>query len=185
LIETALSQRSEVFTAKAQIAAAEAGVRAAKADKRPELGLDANYQLVSNENPGQTSGFSFMLALTKEISSGGRISAAISEAKSVLAEAQTQLENTKSAVELDVRQSYLRLQTAQKALETAKARLAQAEEAYEIAQVRYDAGVGTAVEIADALAALAAARTNLDQANYNQNIAYAQLQKAIGESLDM
>lgn len=180
LIETALSQRPEVLIAKAQIAAAEAGVRAAKADERPQLGLDADYQVVSNENPGQASGFTLAAVLTKEIFDGGRIKAAISEAKAMLDEARSRFEQTKFEVELEIRQSYLNLETAQKTLETAKARLAQAEEAYEIAQVRYDAGVGTAVEIADALAALAAARTNLDQANYDYNIAYAKLQKALG-----
>jgi outer membrane protein TolC len=48
--------------------------------------------------------------------------------------------------------------------------------------VRYESGVGTAVELADALAALAAARTNQDQATFNYNTAYAGLQRALGRS---
>jgi len=72
------------------------------------------------------------------------------------------------------------VQTAHKDIETAKTRLAQATEAYDVANVRYESGVGTAVEQADAVATLSQARTNLDTARFNYIASYAALQRALG-----
>ncbi len=180
LVETAGSQRAELLAARAQFAAAEAGIRLAESARRPELGLTANYQVVAEESPVQVTGWTFMAIASMEIFDGGRTRANITEAKSLRDQARANLEETSRTVEQDVRQTYLSLHTARQTIETARTRLAQAEEAYEVATVRYEAGVGTAVELADALATLTAARTNLDRSIFRYNIAYARLQRALG-----
>lgn len=180
LVDAALVQRGEVLASRAQVAAAEAGIRIARSERRPEIGVAATYQIVGNENPGQTTGLAFLATASLPIYEGGRISANIRQSQSARDEARLNLEETERTVEQDVRQEYLNLQTDRRTIETAEARLRQAQEAYEIATMRYEAGVGTAVEVADALATLAAARTNLDQARFNYNIAFARLQRALG-----
>ena len=180
LVETATGQRAELLAAHAQLAAAEAGIRLAESARRPELGLTANYQVVAEESPVQVTGWTFMATASMEIFDGGRTRANITESRSLRDEARANLEETSRTVEQDVRQTYLSLHTVRQTIETAGTRLAQAEEAYEVATVRYEAGVGTAVELADALATLTAARTNLDQSIFRYNIAYARLQRALG-----
>jgi outer membrane protein TolC len=182
LIETAGRQRAELLAARAQSAAAEAGIRLARSARLPQVGLSANYQVVAEETPAQTTGWTFIASIGLEVFDGGRIRANIKESQTLRNEARFNLEDAERAVEQEVRREYLNLQTARGTLETAKARLAQAQEAYDVATVRYESGVGTAVELADALAALAAARTNQDQATFNYNTAYAGLQRALGRS---
>lgn len=180
LIELALRERAELLSGRARLAAAEAGIRLAKSGRRPSFGILADFQTVLEETPAETTGFTFMATATLEIFDGGRISAEISEARALRDEAHANLEESLRAVEQDVRKEYLNLKTARQTLSTAGTRLAQAEEAHEVARVRYEAGVGTAVEVADALATLTGARTNLDRARSNYNIAYARLQRALG-----
>jgi outer membrane protein TolC len=127
-----------------------------------------------------SSGLTFSAIASLPIYEGGWISSNVSQAKSARDEARSNLEETLLEVEQVVRQQHLDLQTARRTISTAESRLAQAQEAYDISGVRYEAGVGTAVEVADALSTLAAARTNLDQARFNYNIAYARLQGALG-----
>ncbi|MHB1000899.1 MAG: TolC family protein [Armatimonadota bacterium] len=183
LVTTALDQRSEVSAARFQVTAAESGIRIARSERLPDISVAASYQVTGQDNFAQTSGLVLSANASLPIFSGGRISANISEARSLTDEARANLEETTRAVEQDVRQTWLDLSTARQTIETARVRLTQAQEAYDIAVVRYEAGVGTAVELADALATLTAARTNLDRAVANYNITYARLQRALGVTL--
>jgi outer membrane protein TolC len=58
--------------------------------------------------------------------------------------------------------------------------VAKAEEDFAIAQVRYNAGVGTNLDVIDAQLALATAKTNYIQALYDYNTGKAKLDKAMG-----
>ena len=180
LVKKALDQRGEVLAARAQFAAQEAGIEVARSERRPQIALTAGYRQVSKESPVLSSGLTFSATASLPLYDGARISSNVSQAKSARDEARSNLEEMLLEVEQDVRQQHLDLQTARLTITTAETRLAQAQEAYGISTVRYEAGVGTAVEVADALATLAAARTNLDQARFNYNIAYSRLQRALG-----
>jgi len=65
-------------------------------------------------------------------------------------------------------------------LKTARAALVSAEEAFRLAQVRYEGGVGTQVEVWDAQFALTRARANEIQALYDAHKAFARLLYATG-----
>jgi outer membrane protein len=183
LIDIARRQRSELLTSRARLAAAEAGIRAAESERLPQISASASYQASSADNPIQPTGLTFGVLASMEVFDGGRIRADIREAKALRNEARVNLEDTSQAVEQDVRRAYADLQTARQTLDTAKARLAQAQEAYDVAAVRYEAGVSTATELADALAALTAARTSLDNTRFGYDISYARLQRALGGAI--
>lgn len=67
----------------------------------------------------------------------------------------------------------------QKVLST-QAAIAQAEEAFKIARVRYQAGVGINLDVLDAELDLDQARTNNIQALYDYNVGIATLEKEMG-----
>ena len=182
LINVGKQQRAEILAARASVRAAEYGIRVARSAAYPQLGVGAVYQLVTNENPSATTGWTFTATLSQEIFDAGRIRSTVKEAKALRDEAKVGLENTLQEVEQNVRQSYLDLLTARQTLDTSAARLAQATEAYDVAVVRYQSGVSTATELADALSALAQARANADTARFDFDIAYASLQRALGRS---
>lgn len=180
LIQTARQHRAEILAARAQLLASEAGIKLAQSQRRPQVSLSADYTVVEDDSPFSENGLSLVAVAAIEVFDGGRTRAGIREAQANREEASANLEEITRAVEEDVRQAYLNLQTAKTTIETARARLRQAQEAHDIAVVRYQAGVGTAVEIADALAALASARANLDQATSEYSSAHARLLYALG-----
>ncbi|MEG1160133.1 MAG: TolC family protein, partial [Acidaminococcaceae bacterium] len=87
---------------------------------------------------------------------------------------------TTDNVQLDVRNSYLNLKEAEKRISTSYVAVAKAEEDYHIAQVRYQAGVGTNTDVIDAQVALTQAKTNYVQALYDYNTSNATLERAMG-----
>ena len=86
----------------------------------------------------------------------------------------------KDAVELEVRTDYLSMREAEKRITTAQVAVASAEEDYHIAVVRYQAGVGTNIDVMDAQEALTQAKTNYYQALYNYNTSKAALNTSMG-----
>lgn len=182
LVTTAESQRSELLTAQAQVVAAQQGIVLAQSEVLPELDLVASYQTVQNVSAAQITNWTLSAQINWSMFNGGRSQADVRESKALTAEAKVNVEDTRRQVEQEVRQSLSDVQTAAKQIDAAKDQLAQATDAYDIASVRYQAGVATATELADALAALSLARTNLDRALFNYNIAYAGLQRALGRT---
>lgn len=182
MVKSAEKQRPEVLAARAYLAAAEQGIKIARSGGYPQLGVSLSYQDVTKPTTSLIPGYTLMASVSEEIFDGGRVRSSVRQAKASRELASIQLEDTIRMVEQDTRQAYLNLQTATKTQETAKATLAQAQEAYEVAVVRYEAGVGTATETADALAALTGAKTNLDNAKYGVSTAYATLQRTLGRT---
>ena len=180
LIRTGESQRGELLAANAQLAAAKAGITLARSQVRPELDISANYQFPNKSSPVQTTGWTYMVTAAWPLYDGGKAMSDVSEARAVTEQAATNVEQVSRDIEQEVRNAYLDLQTARKDVDTAKARLQQATEAYDVSTVRYESGVGTAVEQADSLAALATARSNLNRAMFGLYASYSRLQRAIG-----
>jgi outer membrane protein TolC len=85
-------------------------------------------------------------------------------------------------IALEVEEAVRNYQIALQRLNTARAALKSAEEAYRLAQVRYEAGAGTQVEVLDAQVALTSARANEVRALYDAHKAFAQLVYATGLS---
>jgi hypothetical protein len=83
-------------------------------------------------------------------------------------------------VELDVRNCYNTLRESEKRIATTQLSVAKAEEDYHIAQVRYEAGVGTNTDVLDAQVALHQARNNFNSALYDYNVAKVSLDTAMG-----
>ena len=81
-------------------------------------------------------------------------------------------------VRLEVEQAYDQLVRAKKSLDIQKETIAQAEEGLKIANLRYEQGVGTQLEVLAAQSALTNARNSLAQALFFFRTSKAQLKKA-------
>ena len=104
----------------------------------------------------------------------------IHAAQEALVQAKESQRQIKDNVELEVRTDYLNLREAEKRITTAQVAVASAEEDYHIAVVRYQAGVGTNIDVMDAQEALTQAKTNYYQALYNYNTSKAALNTSMG-----
>ena len=72
------------------------------------------------------------------------------------------------------------MREAEKRISTTQVAVAQAEEDYHIAVVRYQAGVGTNIDVMDAQVALTEAKTNYVKALYDYNTSKAALNTSMG-----
>ena len=94
--------------------------------------------------------------------------------------AQEQLKQTVDSVHLDVRQTYLSLKSSEQSIATSSSAVGLAEEDYKIKVIRYQAGVGTNLDVLDAQVALTTAKNNYLKAMYEYNNFRAKLDKAMG-----
>ncbi len=181
LIAFAKQERPDV---RAAVKTVEYFVNFRKAQEKgnlPTLNLSAN--LTHNPDPGafggdKTTG-SATAVLSFPIFEGGRTKAKVSQAKQEEEKSKIQLEQILLGVELEVRQAYLNVESTKKVIEAAQRNVALAKEALRLANVRYENGVNTTVEVSDANVQYVRARTAEINAIYDYWNAVADLQKAV------
>jgi outer membrane protein len=180
LVAAAVRQRPDLLALERQLAAAEAGVAAARAERYPTLALAADYQAVTPESPTAFTRWSVGALVSLPILDGGRIGARRREAEAAVVQARAALDLGRRQVEEEVRQAVARVAEAAAQVRVAARQVEQAEELSRLADVRFSGGVGTATEVADAKGSLARARFGLVRAEAEQGIADAQLTLAVG-----
>jgi outer membrane protein TolC len=125
-----------------------------------------------------------MLAgVTINLSSGGATSAKIAVNKSELLSLKITRDKIIDAVRLDVKNAYLDLQSSSQRIDVMKTSVAQAEENLRLQRLRYQEGVGTAIEVLDAVTLLSTAQTNWWRAKYDFERAEAGLLYSMGSEL--
>lgn len=173
--------RWELVEADYGVRAAEASLRSAKAGYLPTVSVGGGYNwkeasvtAVDKDDWAVQGGLSWSLW------DGGATQASVKKADAAVKTAQETLLQAREKIELEVRQDYLNVLSYKEQIRAAEASVAQAEEAYKIATVRYSSGVGINLDVLDAELALNTARTNYITALYNYNIGLATLEHAMG-----
>ncbi|MDI6732222.1 MAG: TolC family protein, partial [Candidatus Margulisbacteria bacterium] len=92
-------------------------------------------------------------------------------------------EKVKNAVEMEVKNAYYDLVTAQEVIAVAQKTVTSARESEKVSTTRYNSGVGTNLEVIDAQASLTEARNNLLKSIYDLEIAKAQINKSVGKGV--
>jgi outer membrane protein TolC len=180
LMKQANSGRPELRALDWQHQAANAALSAAKALKRPTVSLQAGYQEVTPESVELTSQWSVAAAASLPIFDGGLSKAEQREAKAQREQVDAAVETLHATIASEVKQARARLVSAAAQIDVAQQNVALATEALRIANVRYEAGVATATEVADAETTLTSARLGLTNNLGNWGIAAAALRLATG-----
>jgi outer membrane protein TolC len=121
--------------------------------------------------------------VTLSLYDGGITREKIREAELRLQQLAAQQADVRQQVELEVRQAWLALEQAAGEIAAAAKAVEQGREAARIAQVRYEAGLGTLLEVLSAQSTLAQSQFALASARFNQNTARVQLVLATGGAL--
>ncbi|MCS7173573.1 MAG: TolC family protein [Armatimonadetes bacterium] len=178
-VAQALQRRPELLELRARMEAARAAVDLARSGGRPNLALTANYDLTGPLTQLQGT-WSVALAVTLQLYDGGLTRERVREAELRLEQLRVLEAQLRTRIELEVRQAWVALEQSNAALATAEKAVEQAREAARIAAVRFEAGVGTALELLSAQAQLAQAELALAQARFEQNLARLQWLLATG-----
>lgn len=175
--------RPELKQAEYAIDSAEAALVVARSGHMPKVYANASNNWGGNGSdwPGDDDeNWSVGVTASMNVFDSGVTWSKIHAAQENLAKAKESQRQIKDNVELEVRTDYLNLREVEKRITTTQVAVASAEEDYHIAVVRYQAGVGTNIDVMDAQEALTQAKTNYYQALYNYNTSKAALNTSMG-----
>jgi outer membrane protein TolC len=137
----------------------EASLRLTEAQKNPSVTLNSTYSRIaypSNLFPTfDRSNWSVGAAVNLPVLTGGRQRGDEQVARAELEQARLQLRQTQELAALDSRSAWAELLAARATWEATAGTIQQATRAYEIADVRYRAGVSTQLELSDSRPAAA------------------------------
>ncbi len=180
-IQYALNNRPDIAAANIAVESAQKDIEIAKAGKRPTVTASAATGWSDDDLPGtKNNDWSLGVSASWSIFDSGLTDSQVKQANAALEKAKEQARQTSDSVQLEVRSAYLSMKEAEKRIETSQVAVAQAQEDFKIAQVRYSAGVGTNIDVLDAQVALTTAKNNYNQALYDYNTSKATLEKAMG-----
>lgn len=176
----AIVNRPEVQTAELAISAAKFGTRLARLNNAPALGLSATYNYSLNVGGFNATKGTWMAVfqLSKNIWDGGETRAKVVQALADERRASDTLAQVKQGVSLDAATAVVRVTDAADRAATATKSVALAQEALRLANVRYEAGVSTQLEVQNAEQQLTEAQFNEVNAQYDYAEAAAALEKA-------
>lgn len=183
-IDYALKHRPDGIQAQLAIDMAEESKSIAKSGYRPSVSAMASSGWNDEDFPGtEDESWSIGAALSWNIFDSGVTRAQVRQAEADILSAKEQARQKMDAIQLEVRTAYLDVIEAEKRIQTSQVSVDKAEEDLKIARVRYQAGVGTNVDVMDAQVALTTAKTNYVQSLYDYNTSKAELDKAMGLSI--
>lgn len=186
LIAVGWENRPELRALEAQVQAAEANLRLARATDALSAALAGQYQ-----HNGSTAGFAtsenswqVTLSLSKPLWDGGLRKSLVQSAEANLRSSELAVETQRQQIALEITQQYLAASQALKQLQVATQGVVQAREAARIAEVRFQAEVGTGIEVIDAQTAQAAAEAAQINASHDLQLALVRLRDAMGQPLE-
>jgi len=183
-IDRAMRLRPELISQRALEQAAESAIKTAQADFLPNVTGSAGYSYNGQEFP-LVWNWNVLGAINVPIFNGFLTKQQVAEARANLLATKANGDVLRNTVVSDVSQAYLNLVSTKERLQVTAITVVQAKERLALAEGRYRAGLGTAVEVTDAEVALVNAQTNDVVAMSTYQAAKAQLERAMGVSIPM
>jgi outer membrane protein TolC len=171
--------RTAVNEAAATVRLREATLELTEAQKMPSVSLNSTYARIAYPTgvaPAfDRSNWSVGASLNVPVLTGGRQKGDEQVARAELEQSRLQLRQVEELAALDSRAAWTELVAARAAWEATSGTVQQASRAYEIADVRYRAGVSTQLELADARLLLRQSEANRVQAARDFQVARARV----------
>lgn len=183
-IQMAKEKRPEILQSQDTINAAKAGIKVADSGNLPTVTASGTQGWSGSKFPGDNSNWTVGVSASWNIFDAGVTNAKVKEAHANMDKVSQSDQQTRTAIELEVRQAYSSMKEAEARIETSKVAVGKATEDLKASQAKYYAGVGTNLDVIDAQVALTQAETNSAQALYDYNVNKAKLQKAIGVGVE-
>ena len=180
-VDLALRQRPEIFQYSDAAKSAQEGITVAKAGYLPTVSATYTNGWSNTNFPGGANyNWTVYLTTSWTFLDSGLTAGNVKKAVETYHKAQEQLRQTVDSVQLEVRSTYLSLKSAEQSIQTSSAAVGLAEEDYGIKVIRYQAGVGTNLDVLDAQVALTTAKNNYLKAMYEYNNYRSKLDKSMG-----
>ncbi len=150
----------------------------------PTVQLVGNYtmrdtQVVLGNNANQQNA-TVGMQMNWPLFDGLGVAAKTDQAKMTVIQDEIQLDQLTQQIQLDVTQAFLDVREASERKLLAEQGLKSSEEALRLARLRYQAGVGTSLEVLDAQVGWQQARLSLINATFDVNVSRAKLYRSVG-----
>jgi len=183
-VETALAERPELREVDFQRNMAGEMLKIARSAYWPTVAIAGNYNLWGDNfrfgaQPWQNY-YAVNLVLSWSLFNGFDSQARAAQAKAAMRELDWTQKGLEETIKFEVRQAVLNYGQARESLLSQEKNVEQALEAVRIAELNYNEGLATSLDVSTARVALSQARTNHAQALYDCVISQAQLEKAVG-----
>lgn len=179
LVESAIESRPDLIAAAANVRAAESDIQSARSAGLPTLSASAS-ESYSDTGTRERQSTSVGLSLSIPIFSGYENTYRVRGAEAQLESSRAELARLRNQATLEVFQSHSELITQTQSVFTAQALVDSAQESESVARGRYEAGVGTILDLINAQSSAADARRQLVLARSNWAAARTQLAQAVG-----
>jgi outer membrane protein TolC len=173
----ALAQRPEYKQIRLRVAQTEAQLRRANRDFLPDVTGTGTYGGIRND---LNEVWEIGVALTWNLFDGGNMIAQVREKRALVESAKAQVKVTELNIAQEVEQTYLVVNEAEQRIAATQTAVASAQENFRLAQGRFDAGVGTILELTDAQLFLTQAQNEEARALADYRVALAALERATG-----
>lgn len=181
LVAQALSARPEIRQADFSIRSLEEVRRANEIGNLPTLRFNASHFITVDPGPFQSDAqTTTSLVMAWPVFDSGITRAKVKAARQDEEQAKIRREQLALAIALEVRSAVTRVETARKALDSARAGEAVAKEAMRLAQLRFDEGAGILLDVIAAQAEYTRAQAATIDATAENWAAFAALQRAVG-----
>ena len=186
--DEALTGRQELVALSIQADAAHREYAIYRADMLPSLSAYSNWTYTGSEQSGYGGGgdlewyqfwdvgVQFYVPLFDGLRNWGRMRQARARQFSI----ELQQDDLQDLIRLEVESHVTTLQTIQVEFVAHREAVAFARRTVELANLRFENGLGTQLDVIDAETALTLARHNLADARYRYNVHFSQLERALG-----
>ncbi len=179
-IAEALRSRADLAGAEASVRAAESALRAQTAQRLPVISVSADYGAGGPNLGNMSQVYSVSGNITVPIYTGGRIRAGIEQARAGLARKQAEYQDLKGRIAYDVQVAWLDATASDSSVQVAEQNQALAKRALAQSQDRYTNGVTNYLEVVQAQETVVAADDNYIDSLYSLNVAMISLARAMG-----
>jgi outer membrane protein TolC len=181
-LATALEKRPELASVRALRRAAKEDVSSRWKEHLPDVTAGANTDWSNTDFPLRNS-WNVGALVSIPIFSGGLIDARVGEARADELSLGFEEQALAQDVALEVRRAVLELDRAREAITVSERARAQARENLELAEGRYQAGVGNVIELTDAQAQRASAEAEYVRSLYAFQTAVAEIERSTGQEV--
>ncbi len=177
--DTALKTRPDYLRASLAVEAARIRIQSAARAGSPTISANAGGDYGGREFPLE-DGFNAGIRVDFPIYDAGERNAEVAVARAQLTQVEASRETLSQNIVYEVRQAVLDLENARARILAAEDAVRYARENLELAQGRYSTGVGSPLEVSDAISALSQALFTHYQALYDAQVAVASIEQATG-----
>jgi outer membrane protein len=178
-IKVALDKNPQFQSVKFNRQASEISEDLVKRDYFPTLTGTGRYGYTGEDFP-LNRGWSLLFQINLPLFNGWSTTYKLKQAKADVVYYSYKEESIKQQITSQIKNLFVQLKEASQRTETLKEALRQAKENLDLAMARYEVGIGSSIEVVDAIVLYEQINTQYWQAIYDYNVTYASIEKIVG-----